>query len=56
MIGAVNGDLRVSFPNVSQVEIRPDEDPVSGLHLFRKRGSELSPRFAILFLSMLCFV
>lgn len=44
VLSPVNGDLHVSLPNVSQADIRPEDDPIVGLHLFKKRGSEISSR------------
>ncbi|KAK1356024.1 WD repeat-containing protein 74 [Heracleum sosnowskyi] len=44
LISPVNGDLRLSLSNGSQVDGEPEDDPVSGLHLFKKKKLQSSSR------------
>ncbi|XP_022852301.1 WD repeat-containing protein 74 isoform X1 [Olea europaea var. sylvestris] len=44
VISVINGDLRHSIPNVCQDGTRPEDDPIVGLHLFKKQRSESSTR------------
>ncbi|KAL2482680.1 Transducin/WD40 repeat-like superfamily protein [Forsythia ovata] len=44
VISVINGDLRLSLPNVCQDGTRPEDDPIVKLHLFKKQRSESSTR------------
>ncbi|CAI9754668.1 unnamed protein product [Fraxinus pennsylvanica] len=44
VISVINGDLRLSIPNVCQDGTRPEDDSIVGLHLFKKQRSESSTR------------
>ncbi|KAL8092811.1 hypothetical protein AgCh_034890 [Apium graveolens] len=44
LISPVNGDLRLSFSNGSQVDGEPEDDPVSGLHLFKRKKLQSTSR------------
>ncbi|KAL1826180.1 uncharacterized protein LOC108211024 [Daucus carota subsp. sativus] len=44
LISPVNGDLRFSLSNGSRVDGGSEEDPVSGLHLFKKKTLQSSSR------------
>ncbi|CAI9787344.1 unnamed protein product [Fraxinus pennsylvanica] len=44
VISVINGDLRLSIPNARQDGTRPEDDPIAGLHLFKKQISESSTR------------
>ncbi|PSS02960.1 WD repeat-containing protein [Actinidia chinensis var. chinensis] len=48
VLSPVNGDLHVSMTNASQTDLQPEDDPVVGLHMFRKQRLELSSRSSIL--------
>ncbi|XP_057464863.1 uncharacterized protein LOC130754644 [Actinidia eriantha] len=48
VLSPVNGDLRVSMTNTSQTDLQPEDDPVVGLHMFRKQRLELSSRSSTL--------
>lgn len=45
VLSPINGDLRASLPNVGDADLKPEEDSVVGLHLFRKKTSDLSSRY-----------
>ncbi|XP_044486699.1 WD repeat-containing protein 74 [Mangifera indica] len=44
ILNPLNGDLRLSISNVSDTGVRPEDDAVIGLHLFRRQRLESSSR------------
>ncbi|KAM7471499.1 hypothetical protein LguiA_009682 [Lonicera macranthoides] len=49
VLSPLNGNLHVSVPSVCQDGIRPEDDAVVGLHLFKQQKVEVSPRSCTLF-------
>ncbi|KAK1407241.1 hypothetical protein QVD17_38855 [Tagetes erecta] len=48
LLSPVNGDIRVSLPNVNQTDVPSQEDGIVGLHLFKKQSSDSSSRLCTL--------
>ncbi|KAG8388079.1 hypothetical protein BUALT_Bualt02G0087800 [Buddleja alternifolia] len=44
IMSAINGDLRGHIPNLCQAESSPEDDVITGLHLFKNHQSESSSR------------
>lgn len=44
VLNPLNGDLRFSITNVTEGGVQPEEDVVSGLHLFAKQNLDLGSR------------
>ncbi|XP_022736887.1 WD repeat-containing protein 74-like [Durio zibethinus] len=48
VLNPLNGELSVTVSNVSNVGVRPEDDAIVGLHLFRRRRMELTSRLCTL--------
>lgn len=48
MLSPLTGNLHVSVPSVCQDGIRPEDDAVVGLHLFKQQKVEVSPRYCLM--------
>jgi hypothetical protein len=45
VLSAINGDLRFTVSNANDDGVRPEDDPVVGLHLFAGQKLELTSRY-----------
>jgi ribosome biogenesis protein NSA1 len=49
VLSPLTGDVHVSIPSVCQDGVLPEDDAVSGLHLFKQQRAELSPKSCTIF-------
>lgn len=54
ILNPLNGELSLTVSDVSNAGVRPEDDAIAGLHLFRRQRVELTPRYnhIVIFLDM----